>query len=107
MRGRHPNVDDGKLRLVLSDELEELVRIAGLTHDLEVGPLEQARQPFAQKDVVVGHDDATTGGRLSFHGRPTLRRCLVAGTKKSPPSGCKEERWSAFGAKPFSAIFVA
>ena len=68
MRGRHPNVDDDELRLVLTNELEELVRVAGLTDDLEVRPLEQARETFAQKDVVVGDDYASVGGRLRSHG---------------------------------------
>ena len=70
MRRRHPNVDDHELRLVLAHELEQLVRVARLADDLEVGPLEQAREPFAQKDVVVGHDDATAVVRLRFHDRP-------------------------------------
>jgi hypothetical protein len=39
---------------VLAYEREELVRIARLTDDLEVGALEQAREAFAEKDVVVG-----------------------------------------------------
>ena len=41
-------------------------RVAGLADDLEAGPLEQAREPFAQEDVVVGHDDPTAAvrGRL-------------------------------------------
>ena len=43
-----------------------------LADDLEVGSLEQTREPFAQKDVVVGHDDATAGGRLRFHDHPNL-----------------------------------
>ena len=106
MRRRHPYVDDDELGLVLTYEPEEFVRIAGLTDDLEARSLEQACEPFAQKDVVVGHDDATAGGRLRFHDRPTLRRCPVAGTGKTPPSGCKEAHWSAFGARPFNAIFV-
>ena len=57
MRWRHPNIDDDDLGLVLTHELEELARIAGLTDDLEVRPLEQAREPLAQKDVIVGHND--------------------------------------------------
>jgi hypothetical protein len=68
--GRHPNVDDDELGLVLAHELEELDRVAGLADHLKTRPLEQARQPFAKKDVVVGHDDATAGDRLGFHDLP-------------------------------------
>ena len=57
---------------MLANELEELVRIAGLTDDLEVGPLEQARETFAQKDVVVGDDYASVNGRLRSHGLRNL-----------------------------------
>ena len=37
----------------------------------------------------------------------TLRRCPVAGTERPPPSGCEEAHWSAVGARPVDAIFVA
>jgi hypothetical protein len=59
---------------VLAYELDQLVRVARLADDLEVGSLEQAREPLAQKDVVVGDDDATASGRLRFHDLSTLRR---------------------------------
>jgi hypothetical protein len=85
--GRHPNVDDDKLGLVLAHELEELVRVAGLADHVKPRPLEHARDALAQKDVVVGHDDATAGGRLRSHDRPNLTPCPVAGTERSPPSG--------------------
>jgi hypothetical protein len=55
----HADIDDYELGLVLAHEREQLVRIAGLADDLKVGPLEQAREPFAQKDVVVCQDDST------------------------------------------------
>jgi hypothetical protein len=91
---------------VRADELEELVRVAGLADHLKTRPLEHARDALAQKHVIVGHDDATAGGRLCCHDRPTLRRCPVAGTGKSLPPVCKEVHWSAFGARAFDAIFV-
>src|SRR6266511_5185628 len=72
VRGRHPNVDDHELWLMFAHELDQLVCVARLAGDLEVGSLEQAREPFAQKDVVVGHDDATAGGRLRIHDRLNL-----------------------------------
>jgi hypothetical protein len=54
---RHADVDDYELGLVLADEREQLVRVAGLADDLKVGPLEQAREPFAEEDIVVCDDD--------------------------------------------------
>ena len=106
MRWRHPDVDNRQVGLAVANKLEELVCVARLADDLEIGSLEQARQPFAQKDVIVGHDDATSRGRLRFHDRPTLRRCPVAGRGASPPSAPKVAHWRAFGARPFDAIFV-
>ena len=60
---RHPDVDDHELGLVLADELDQLGRVPALAHDLEAGTLEQARQPLAEKDVVVGHDHARRAAR--------------------------------------------
>jgi hypothetical protein len=54
VRGRHPDVDDHELGLARAHEPEELVGVARLTDDLEAGPFEQAREAFAQEDVVVG-----------------------------------------------------
>jgi len=47
MRRRHPNVDDDELGFVLPHEPEEVIRVACLTDYLELGPFEQAREPFA------------------------------------------------------------
>ncbi len=78
MRRRHPDVDDDELGLVLTYELEEFVRIADLTDDLEVRPLEQACEPFAQKDVVVGDNDPSAVVRRRIDDRSTLRRLTQA-----------------------------
>ena len=55
------------------DELEELACVTCLPDDLKVRALEQAREPFAEKDVVVGNDDpaALIRGRI---GRPSTLR---------------------------------
>ena len=45
VRGRHPDVDDHELGLVVAHELDQLVRVARLADDLEVGSLEQACEP--------------------------------------------------------------
>jgi len=73
MRRRHPNVDDDELGLVLAHEREELVRVPGLTDNLEVAPFEQTREAFAQQDVVVGDDDPTAAFRRRVDRPPTLR----------------------------------
>jgi hypothetical protein len=54
---RHADVDDHELGLVLAHEREQLVRVARLPDDLEAGSLEQAREPFAEEDIVVCDDD--------------------------------------------------
>jgi hypothetical protein len=64
---------------VLADELEELVGVAGLADDLEVGALEQADEPFAEQDVVVGDDDAAAAGRLRCHDRRNLTPLPASG----------------------------
>jgi hypothetical protein len=47
---------------VLAHKREKVIGVARLADDLEVRALEQAREPFAQEDVVVGNDDASTIG---------------------------------------------
>jgi hypothetical protein len=42
---------------VLPNERHQPGCVVGLTRDLEAGPLEQARQAFAEEDVVVGEDN--------------------------------------------------
>jgi hypothetical protein len=68
----HPDVHDRQFRLVLAYELDQLVRVPRLADYLEVRSLEQARDSFAQKDVIVGDDDAPPSGRLGSHDRPNL-----------------------------------
>ena len=45
---------------MLANEPEKLLRLTGLTDDLELGPLEQAREALAQQNVVVRDDDTST-----------------------------------------------
>ena len=79
VRRGHPDVDDDEFGLVLAHELEELVRVSCLSDDLEAGALEQAREPFAEKDVVVGDDDAAAAGRLRCHDRRNLTPLPASG----------------------------
>jgi hypothetical protein len=53
----HPDVDNRELRFVLAYELEEPAGFSCLTDDLVAGPVEQAREAFAEKDVIVGDND--------------------------------------------------
>jgi hypothetical protein len=59
---------------VLAHELDQLVRVARLADDLEVGSLEQTREPFAKKDVIVCQDDATAAIQRRLNDPSTLRR---------------------------------
>ena len=56
--GRHADIDDGHVRLVHGDMPQQVLRRAGLRHDLEPGLLEQACDALAEEHRVVGEDDA-------------------------------------------------
>jgi len=58
---------------VLAHEREQLVRVAGLADDLKVGPLEQAREPFAEEDIVVCDDDPRAALQGCVDNASTLR----------------------------------
>jgi hypothetical protein len=73
MRRRHPDVDDGELRLVLAYQLEELTCISCLTDDVVAGPVEEAREPLAKQDVVVGDNDPAVRVRSGIDDLATLR----------------------------------
>jgi len=74
VRGRHPDVGDHEVGDVLPDEVGELGGVAGLAHHLVAGALEQARQPFAEQDVVVGQNHPTHA-----HGTIVTERGLRGG----------------------------
>jgi len=74
MGRRHADVHDHELGLVLTHETEEVVGVACLTDDLEAGPFEEAREPLAEKDVVVGQDDTTVAIQRRMDDPSTLRR---------------------------------
>ena len=58
VRRRHPDVDDGDVRGVAPHLQHQLVRVAGLTHDVEARLLEDARDALTQEDGVVGEHHA-------------------------------------------------
>ena len=56
--GRHPDVDDGQVGLVLGDDGEQRLGVADAAHDVVAGVLEQAREPLAQQRRVLRDHDA-------------------------------------------------
>jgi hypothetical protein len=69
--GRHPYVDDREVGKQLADEIDQLGGGTGLPDDLEAGALEQARQPLAEKDVVVSqHDPRAACAHAAEYGVP-------------------------------------
>jgi hypothetical protein len=58
---------------VLADEFQEVRSITGLADDLVAGPVEQAREAFAEEDVVVGDNDPAGCIRGRIDDAPTLR----------------------------------
>jgi hypothetical protein len=59
--GRHADVDHREVRELLMDNLVEGSRIAGLADHVEPRPIQEACDPLAQKNIVLGHDDAEPG----------------------------------------------
>jgi len=51
---RHPDIHHGQVRPFPADEFHEFRGVAGLADDLQPGAVQQARQAFAEKDVIVG-----------------------------------------------------
>jgi hypothetical protein len=53
VRGRHPDVHEYEVGPVFAHGSDELVAIAAASYDIEPGPLEEARQTFAEEHVVI------------------------------------------------------
>ena len=56
--GRHPHIDDRKIRLVLGDDGQQGLGIADPRDDLVPGILEQSREPLPEQDGVFGDHDS-------------------------------------------------
>jgi hypothetical protein len=84
VRRRHPDVHDHEIRLEFVHAVDKLVRSTRLADYLEPGSLEQAREPFAQEDVVVRHDDAARDRRLPSHDLLNLTPLPGSGYEKIP-----------------------
>src|SRR5262249_40852737 len=50
---RHPDIDDGQVRIVLADEGEQPWSIMGLADDVESGSFQQARDALPPQRLVV------------------------------------------------------
>ena len=59
--GRHPDVDDERVRLGLGDEPVDLLGLAGLREDGNTTRIEQRRESLAEKGRVVREHDAQGG----------------------------------------------
>ena len=62
VRGRHADVDDRDVGVLLADRGEELRGIAGLGNDLESGLGEQAGHAFPHEDRIVRDRDPERHG---------------------------------------------
>jgi hypothetical protein len=61
--GGHADVHHHQLGRLGGDQGQQLGGIPGLAHDLEPGALEQAGQPLAQQDIILGQDHPHPGHR--------------------------------------------
>jgi hypothetical protein len=79
--------------MVFADLLKQLRRIARLTHHFEAGPLQQASNPLADQNVVVGNDPAAA--RCACSSALLLSRARVVMPTTSAgvgPAGTASER---------------
>ena len=89
--GRHAHVDDREVGLVLADQREQRVGVAGAPDDLVAGVLEQAGEALAQEDGVLGDHDAhgsSTAIRVPAPGGLSMASVPpCAATRSSIPAG--------------------
>jgi predicted nucleic acid-binding protein len=83
VRRRHPDVDDGEIRLMLADEIQELGRVTGLADYLIASLLEQAGKALAHQNVIVGHDDSRAA-RIDVGHRESIPQHDRPNQAKSP-----------------------
>jgi hypothetical protein len=63
VRRRHADVDDRQVGCGLLDQRQQMLAVVGQPDHGEAVPVEQARQPFAQQDVVIGDHHPQGEGR--------------------------------------------
>jgi hypothetical protein len=61
IRRWHPNVDHDKIWAPLAHQVRQPECVPGLAHDVVSGAVQEACDSFAQEDVVVGQDHASSG----------------------------------------------
>jgi len=61
MRRRHPDIGHNDIRSALADLFVQRLGISGLADYFVSGPTQEAGDPLAQKNVVVGYDHPPTG----------------------------------------------
>lgn len=66
---RHPDIHHGQVRPFPPDEFHEFCGVADLADDLQSGAVQQARQAFAQEDVIIGqHHSRAAGAHTTIMG---------------------------------------
>jgi hypothetical protein len=81
--GRHPDIDDRKVRSALAHELDQCGSVSGLADDLVPAMLEQLREAFAHQHVVLGNNDSRRSLTLLGHGESIPQRPLPSQTKRT------------------------
>src|SRR5829696_9633495 len=64
----HSDINHDKIRRGVADQREQLDGIASLSHDLEAGAFEQARQPLAEQQLVFSQHYAHWSVALTSRG---------------------------------------
>jgi PAS domain S-box-containing protein len=77
MRRRHPDVDDREIGHVVAHERQKSRCVTGLADDVVPGSTQEARNPFAQENVIVRQDNPSRR-----HAGPEL-------TPRRLPNGCR------------------
>jgi hypothetical protein len=68
MVGRHADIDDREIGLLLADQPHQFRPVTRLANNLVPAPLEQAREALAHQHVIVGDDDSRTAWIDVGHG---------------------------------------
>ena len=88
VRGRHADVDHGRVGAMRADLADEVVGVARLCDDVEAVRLEHVDQPLEQQGVIVGDDHPEPGlVRFGLH-----RPGLPSPSRASPREARRETR---------------
>ena len=81
--GRHPDVHDHQVGMLLPDRGEELGGVAGLGHHVEAGAIEQAGQALAEQDIIVRERYLGAAAAHSAHYRPVPGGRAIAARRRA------------------------